>query len=217
MWELEYKENWVLTGFISLLSKRLSRVASSTIQKDWFLGTQHFYSAAFNPYMFPGKPLGWWNLVGYSPWGRKESDTTERLHFTSLHILQKTLESPLDCKQIQPVCPKGNHSWVFFGGTDAEAETPVLWPPDAKNWLIGIDPDVGKDEGRIGTTEDEMVRCHHQLDGHKFEQASGVGDGQGSLACCSSCSCRVGYDWATELTDLLTSPYSRLGSLQMND
>ena len=74
---------------------------------------------------------------------------------------------------------------MFFGGTDAEAETPILWPPDAKNWLFGKDPDAGKDEGRIGTTEDEMVGCHHQLNGYKFEQALGVGDGQGSLACCS--------------------------------
>ena len=93
----------------------------------------------------------------------------------------------LDCKEIQLVHPKGNQSWIFIGRTDAEAETPTLWPPDAKNWLIGKDLDAGKDWGQEekGTTEDEMVRWHHQLDGHKFEQAPGVGDGQGSLACCS--------------------------------
>ena len=87
-------------------------------------------------------------------------------------VLEKTLESPLDCKEIQPVNPKGNQSWMFFGGTDGEAETPVLWPPDA-NWLIGKDPDAGKDWKweEKGTTEDEMVGWHHWLNGHEFEQA----------------------------------------------
>ena len=102
-------------------------------------------------------------------------------------VLEKTLESPLDCKEIKSVSSKGNRSWILIGSTDAEAETPILWPPDVKNWLIGKDPDVGKDwrqEGK-GTTEAEMVGWHHRLDGHDFEQASGVGDGQGSLACCS--------------------------------
>ena len=102
-------------------------------------------------------------------------------------VLEKTLESPLDCKVIQPAHPKGNQSWIFIGRTDAEAETPMLWPPDAKNWLIGKDPDAGKD-WRLeekGTTEDEMVGWHHWLNGHDFEQALGVGDGQESLVCCS--------------------------------
>ena len=100
-------------------------------------------------------------------------------------VLEKTLESPLDCKVIKPVNPKGNQPWVFIWRTDAEA--PILWPPDAKNWLIGKDPDAGKDWRREvkGTTEDEMVGWHHWLDGHEFEQAQGVGDGQGGLACCS--------------------------------
>ena len=104
-------------------------------------------------------------------------------------VLEKTLESPLDCKEIQPVHPKGNQSWIFIGRTGAEAETPILWPPDAKNWLIGNDPDAGKDWRREekGMTEDDMVGWHYQLDGHKFEQAPGIGDGQGGLACCSSC------------------------------
>ena len=100
-------------------------------------------------------------------------------------VLEKTLESPLDCKEIQLVNPKGNQSWIFIGRTDAEG--PILWPPDAKKWLIGKDPDSGKDwrreEKRM--TEDEMVGWHHQLNGHEFEQAPRVGDGQGSLACCS--------------------------------
>ena len=101
-------------------------------------------------------------------------------------VLEKTLESPLDCKEIQPVHPKGTQSLIFIGRTDAEAETPILWPPDANNWLIGKDPDAGKYLRREekGSTEEEMVGWHHQLNGHEFEQALGVGDGQGGLACC---------------------------------
>ena len=101
-------------------------------------------------------------------------------------VLEKTLESPLDCKEIQPVHPKGNQSWILIGRTDAEAETPILWPLDVKNWLTGKDPDAGKDWGQEekGMTEDEMVGWYHRLDGHGFEQAPGVDDGQGSLASC---------------------------------
>ena len=86
-------------------------------------------------------------------------------------MLEKTLESPVDCKEIQPVHPKGNQSWIFFGRTDAEAKTPVLWPSDAKNWLFGKDPDAGKDwrQEEKGMTEDEMVGRHHHLYGHEFE------------------------------------------------
>ena len=101
-------------------------------------------------------------------------------------VLEKTLESPLDCKEIKPVNPKGNQSLIFIGRTDAEAETPILWPSDGKNWLLKKDLDAGKDwRQEKGTIEDEMVGCHHQFDGHEFEQAPRVGDGQGSLACCS--------------------------------
>ena len=102
-------------------------------------------------------------------------------------VLHKILESPLDSKGIQPVHPKGNQPWIFIGRTDAKAETPVLRPPDVKNWLIWKDPDAGKDwrQEEKGTTEDEMVGWHHQVEGHEFEQAPGVGDGQGGLACCS--------------------------------
>ena len=87
------------------------------------------------------------------------------------NIFEKTLESPLDCKEIQPVHPKGNQSWVFIGSTDVKAETPILWPPDAKNWLIWKDPDVGKDwrQEEKGAAEDEMAGWHHGLNGHEFE------------------------------------------------
>ena len=103
-------------------------------------------------------------------------------------VLEKTLASPLDCKEIQPVHPKWNQSWVFTGKTDAEAETPILWPPHANSWLIGKDPDAGRDWGQEekGTTEDEMAGWHHRLDAHEFGWTPGVGDGQGSLACCNS-------------------------------
>ena len=97
-----------------------------------------------------------------------------------------SLESPSDCKEIQPVHPKGNQSWMFIGKTNAE--TAILWPPDVKNWLTWKDPDAGKDwrQEEKGTTEDGVVGWHHQLTGHEFEQTLGVGDGQGGLACCGS-------------------------------
>ena len=102
-------------------------------------------------------------------------------------VLEKTLESPLDCKEIQPVNPKGNQHWIFIGRTDAEAETPILWPRAAKNWLIWKDPDDGNDwrQEEKGTAEDKIVGWHHWLDGHEFDKAPEVGDGQGSLAYCS--------------------------------
>ena len=107
-------------------------------------------------------------------------------------VLEKTLESALDCKEVQPVHPKGDQSWVFIGRTDIEAETPILWPPDAKSWLIWKDPDAGKDWGQKekGTTEDEMVGWHHRLNGHRSGWTLGVGDGQGGLACCGSWGCK---------------------------
>ena len=103
-------------------------------------------------------------------------------------VLEKTLESPLDCREIQPAHPKGYQPWVFFGRTNAEAETPILWPPHAKIWLIGKDHDAGSDWGQEekGMTEDEMAGWHHWLDGHEFGWTPGVGDGQGGLACCDS-------------------------------
>ena len=107
-------------------------------------------------------------------------------------VFEKTLESPLDCKEIQPVHPKGGQSWVFIGRSDVEAETPILWSPDAKSWLIWKDPDAGKDWGQEdkGMTEDEMAGWHHRLKGCESEWTPGIGDGQGGLVCCSSWDCK---------------------------
>ena len=101
-------------------------------------------------------------------------------------VLEKTLESPLDCMEIKPVHPKGDQSWIFIGRTYAEAKAPIPWPLDAKSWLTEKDPDAGKDWGqeKKGATEDEMLGWHHRLNGHEFEQAPGDGEGQGGLACC---------------------------------
>ena len=117
----------------------------------------------------------------------KESWAPKNWYFWTV-VLEKTLESPLDCKKIQLVHPKGNQSWIFIGRTDVEAETPILWPLDVKSWLIWKDPDGGKDWRREekGLTEDEMVQWQHWLDGHEFGWTPGVGDGQGGLVCCSS-------------------------------
>ena len=121
-------------------------------------------------------------------------------------VLEKTLESPLNCKEIQPVHPKGDQSWVLIGGTDVEAETLILCPPVTKSWLIWKDLDAGKDWGQEekGTTEDEMVGWHHGLDGHGFGRTLEVGDGQGGLACCGSWGCKESYtterlNWAEEI------------------
>ena len=101
-------------------------------------------------------------------------------------VLEKTLESPLDCKEIKLVNPKWNQPWIFIGSTDAEAEAPIFWPPDVKGRFIGKDTDAGKDWGQEkGVTEDEMVGGHHWLNGYKFAQALGDTEGQGNLACCS--------------------------------
>ena len=107
-------------------------------------------------------------------------------------VFQKTLESPLNCEEIKPVNPKGKQSWIFTGRTDDEAESPILWLPDAKNWLIGIDPDAGKDwrQEEKGMPKDEMIGWHHGLSGHEFGQASRFGDGQRRLSCYSP--------WVTE-------------------
>ena len=121
-----------------------------------------------------------------------ELDYTERwVHKNSCFwavVLERTLENPLDCTELRPVNPKGNQSWIFVGRTDIEAEAPILWPPDVKNWLIWKDPDAGKDwrQEEKGTTEDKMAGWHHWLDGRESEWTLGVGDGQGGLACCDS-------------------------------
>ena len=153
--------------------------------------------------------LGKTEQTAVGKWNRLESGNITE---SSLAICQlctlgnnftfENFERPLDCKEIISVHPKGNQSWIFIGRTDAEAETSILWPPDAKNLLTGKAPDAGKDwrQEEKGTTEDKMVGWHHQLDGHECEQAPGVDDRQGSLACCSPWGLqRVGNDWATEL------------------
>ena len=136
----------------------------------------------------------------------KESWVSKNWHFWTV-VLEKTLESPLDCKEIKPVNTKGNQSWIFIGRTDAEA--PILWPPDAKNWFIGKDPDAGKDcrQEEKGETEDEMVDDNHQLDAHEFEQAPAVREGQGRPGMLQSIrSQRVGHEWATELNRRWNNP-----------
>ena len=131
-------------------------------------------------YSFSSSHVWMWEL------DYKEGWTLKNWCFWTV-VLEKTLQSPLDCKEIQPVHRK-DQSWVFIGKTVVEAETPVLWPPDVKTWLIWKDCDAGKDWGQEekGTTEDEMVGWHQWLNGHEFEQALGEGEGQGSLACCSA-------------------------------
>ena len=126
-------------------------------------------------------------------------------------VLEKTLESPLDCKEIQPVHPKGNQSWIFTGGTDAKGEAPTLWPCDVKSQLIGKDPDDGKDWGleEKGVAEDEMVGWHHWLNGHEFEQALGDGEGQGSLACYSPWGCKE-LKMTERLNNNITEPQMML-------
>ena len=131
-------------------------------------------------YGFSSSHVWMWEL------SHKESWVPKNWCFLTV-VLEKTLESPLDCKEIQPVHSKGNWSGIFIGRTDAKTETPIPWPPDVKSWLIWKDPDAGNYWRREekGTTEDEMVRWHHWLNGHKFEHAPGVGHGQGNLVCCS--------------------------------
>ena len=116
-------------------------------------------------------------------------------------VLKKTLESSLDNKEIKPVNPKGNQTWIFIRRTDAEAETLIFWPPDVKNWLTGKDPDTGKDWGQEekGATEDKTVGWHHRSKGHESEQTPGDSEGQGSLECCSPQDSRARHDsnWTT--------------------
>ena len=141
----------------------------------------------------------------------KEGWVPKNRYFWTI-VLEKTLESPLDCKEIKPVNPKGNQSWIFIRRTDAEAEAPILWPPDGKSWLIRKDPDNGKDWRLKGMTEDKIVGWHHQLNGHEFEQSPGDGEGQESMACCSpwglkvldrieqdSVNNRIVVDWTTTI------------------
>ena len=159
-------------------------------------GTQRWVCVSFLQARFPSSENGqfhslgvnWKKTVNKSTWvwelEYKESWVLKNWCFWTV-VLEKTLENPLDSKEIKPLHPKGNQSWIFTGRTNAEAETSILWPPDAKKWLIGQDPDTRTDwrQKEKGTTEDEMVGWHHQLNGHEFEQAPGADDGQGELVC----------------------------------
>ena len=145
--------------------------------RDIILPTKGLSSQSYG---FSSSHVWMWELHYKESWALKN-----RCFWTV--VLEKTLESPLDCKEIQPVHPKGSQSWIFIERTDAEDETPILWPPDAKNWLTEKDPDAGKDwrQEEKGLADDDMVGWYHQLDEREFEQAPGVGDGRGRLVCCS--------------------------------
>ena len=148
-------------------------------------------------------PFYWTSILFYSPYSQRSGFSSSHVQMWELGhkegkvpnnhcfwivVLEKTLEGPLDFKEIKPVNPKGNQPGVFIGRTDAESKAPILCPPDAKCWLFGKDPDAGKDwrQKEKGMIEDEMVGWHHQLNGHEFEQTVGDSEGQGSLVCCSS-------------------------------
>ena len=154
---------------------------------------QRHYFADKGPYSqsygFSSSHVWMWEL------NHKESLAPMNWCFWTM-VLEKTFESPMDCKEIRPINPKENQPWIFIERADTETEVPILRPPDAKSQLIRKDPDAGKDwrQEEKGMTEDEMVAWHHQLNGHEFEQAPGDGKGQGILVGCRT----VGHDWATE-------------------
>ena len=188
----------------------LSRAAFSKLQSIWRINKQTHYFVNRGPssqsYGFSSGHVWMWKL------DYKESWAPKNWYFWTV-VLEKTLESPLDCKEIQPVSPKENQSWIFIERIDAEAETPILWLPDAKSWLIWNDPDAGKygRQEEKGTTEDEMVGWHHWLDRHEFDWASsGSWWWTGKPGMLQSMGLqRVSHDWATELnwTDSLSLFY----------
>ena len=150
-------------------------------------------------------------LYGCESWVIKKAEHW-RIDAFELWCWRRLLRVPWTAKEIQPVHPKGDQPWVFTGRNDAKAETPVLWPPHEKSWLIGKDPDAGRDWGQEekGMTEDEMAGCHHQLNGREFEWTPGVGDGQGGLVCCNSWGCKKSdrTEWLkwTELNPFSSPP-----------
>ena len=191
-WQIEGETVETVTDFIFLGCRITSDVdCSHEIKRHLLLGrktmtnldsisqSRDITDKGPSAVVFPGL------MYGYESWTIKKAEHWKIDAWTV--VLEKTLESSLDCKEIKPVNRKGNQTWIFIGRTDAEAETAILWPPNTKNWLIGKYSDAGKDwrQEEKGTTKDEMVGWHHWLDGHEFEQALWVGDGQGSLACCS--------------------------------
>ena len=175
---LTWDQTMVIKRHLLLGRKAMTRLDSILKSRDITLPTKvHLVKAV----VFPAV------MYGCESWTIKKAEC-RRIDAFELWCWRRLLiESPLDCKEIQPVHPKGDQSWIFIRRIDAKAEAPVLWPPDVKNWLIWKDPDAGKEwRQEKGTTEDEMVGWHYRLDGCEFEQAPGVGDGQGSLACCST-------------------------------
>ena len=170
-----------------LLGRKAMTNLDSILKAETLLTKVHLSQS----YDFSSSHVWMWEL------SHKESWALKNWCFWSV-VLEKTLESPLDYKEIKPVHPKGNQSWVFIGSTDAEAETPVLWSPAVKNWLIGQDLMLGKIEGKRRGWQ-RMRWLEDKLNGREFEQGLRVGDGQGSLACCSPWGFRVGHDWVTEL------------------
>ena len=151
---------------------------------DSILKSRHYFAnkdPSSQGYGFPSGHVWMWELDCEESWAPKN-------WCLWTVVLEKTLESPLDCKEIQPVHSKGDQSWVFIGRTDVKVETPILWPPHVKSWLIGKDSDAGRDWGQEekGTTEDETAGWHHRLNGRESEWTPGVGDGQGGLACSDS-------------------------------
>ena len=163
--------------------KVLTNLGSILKRRDITLSTKvHLVKAVYG---FSSSHVWMWEL------GYKESWALKNWCFWTV-VLEKTLESPLDCNEIQSVHPKGNQSWMFIGRIDAEAEILILWPPDSKSLLIWKDPDAGKEwrQEEKGTTEDEMVGWHHWLNGHELEQTLGAVDGQGGLACSSLGGCK---------------------------
>ena len=176
---------------------------------DSILKSRHYFAnkcPSSQSYVFSSGQVWIWEL------DYKENWVSKNWCFW-IAVLEKTLENPLDCKEIQAVHPNRNQSWIFIGRTDAEAEIPLLWPPDVKKWLIWKDPDEGKDwrQEEKGTTEDDMFGWHHWLNEREFEQVPGVGDGQGSLACCSPWGCKESdmterLNW-TETTCRLSVPH----------
>ena len=201
-WEIDGERVETVSDFIFLGSKitadgdcsheikMLTPWKESYDQPRWHIQKQRHYFANKSPssqgYGFSSGHVWIWELDS------KESWPPKNWCFWTV-VLEKTLESPLDCKEIKPVNPKGNQSWPLIGGTDfQQAEAAVLLPPDTKSQLIRKDPDAGKDwrQEEKGMTEDEMVGWQHWLDGHEFEQAPGDGEGQGSLVCCSPWGCK---------------------------
>ena len=172
-----------------LQPRKLLAPLKKSYDKLSVLKSRHYFAnkgPSSQSYGFFSSHVQMWELDHKEVWAPKN------LCFWTV-MLEKTLESPLDCKEIKPINPKGNQPWIFPGRTDAEAVAPILWHPDAKSWRIGNNSDAGKDRGQQeekGTTEDEMVGWYHQLNGHEFQQTPGDRKGQGSLACCRPWGCK---------------------------